>query len=57
VAIGEAEGKRFPRFGEEGSEVAELLRDPGSAVAAGILQDQGDAAHEPSNGNAEVVPG
>ena len=28
VAIGETEGKRFPRFGEEGSEVAELLRDP-----------------------------
>jgi hypothetical protein len=27
VAIGEAESKRFPRFGEEGSEVAELLRE------------------------------
>jgi DivIVA domain-containing protein len=33
VAIGDTEGKRFPRFGEEGSEVAALLRDPGAAVA------------------------
>ena len=40
VAIGEAESKRFPRFGEEGSEVAELLRDPGSAVAAALLEDK-----------------
>ena len=36
VAIGDAEGKRFPRFGEEGSEVAELLREPGAAVATGL---------------------
>ena len=28
VAIGETEGKRFPRFGEEGSDVAEFLREP-----------------------------
>jgi hypothetical protein len=54
VAIGEAEGKRFPRFGEEGSEVAELLRDPGSAVAAGLREDKA-VAREPSNGSAEVV--
>ena len=40
VAIGDTEGKRFPRFGEDGSEVAELLREPGSAVAAGLMQEQ-----------------
>ena len=40
VAIGDTEGKRFPRFGEDGSEVAELLRDPGSAVAAGLAQER-----------------
>jgi len=47
VAIGDTEGKRFPRFGEEGSDVAELLRDPGSAVAAGLMQEQGspEAVH------------
>jgi DivIVA domain-containing protein len=38
VAIGDTEGKRFPRFGENGSEVAELLRDPGSPVGAGLMQ-------------------
>lgn len=54
VAIGETEAKRFPRFGEDGSEVAGLLRDPGSAVAAGLLQDKA-VAREPSNGSAEVV--
>ncbi len=46
VAIGDTEGKRFPRFGEEGSEVAELLRDPGSAVAAGLAADAKRDAHE-----------
>jgi DivIVA domain-containing protein len=40
VAIGDTEGKRFPRFGEEGSEVAALLRDPGAAVAAGLSADR-----------------
>ena len=40
VAIGDTEGKRFPRFGEDGSEVAEILRDPGSAVAAGLAREQ-----------------
>ena len=35
VAIGDTEGKRFPRFGEDGSELAELLREPGTAVPAG----------------------
>jgi len=56
VAIGEAEGKRFPRFGEEGSDVAELLRDPGHAMAAGLVQEHA-AVPEKSNGSAEVVPG
>jgi DivIVA domain-containing protein len=56
VAIGEAEGKRFPRFAEEGSDAAELLRDPGSAVSAGILRDQA-AGQEQTNGSPEVVPG
>jgi DivIVA domain-containing protein len=46
VAIGDTEGKRFPRFGEEGSEVAQLLRDPGSAVAAGLAADAKRDAHE-----------
>ena len=46
VAIGDTEGKRFPRFGEEGSEVAELLRDPGAAVAAGLAADAKRDAHE-----------
>ncbi|MGN6868916.1 MAG: DivIVA domain-containing protein [Solirubrobacteraceae bacterium] len=54
VAIGETEAKRFPRFGEEGSDVAELLRDPGTAVAAGLREDKA-VAREPANGNAEVV--
>jgi DivIVA domain-containing protein len=54
VAIGETEAKRFPRFGEEGSEVAELLRDPGPAVAAGLI---GEAGAVKENGSAEVVPG
>ena len=40
VAIGEAEGKRFPRFGEEGSEVAELLREPVAAVADGVAPER-----------------
>jgi DivIVA domain-containing protein len=53
VAIGETEAKRFPRFGEEASEVAELLRDPGSAVAAGLIRDH--VAIE-ENGSAEVAP-
>jgi DivIVA domain-containing protein len=53
VAIGETEAKRFPRFGEEASEVAELLRDPGSAVAAGLICDH--VAIE-ENGSAEVAP-
>ena len=42
VAIGETEGKRFPRFGEEGSEVAELLREREPAPAlAGRMRDAG----------------
>jgi len=45
VAIGETEGKRFPRFGEEGSDVAELLREP-APVANGRDHDA-----------PEVVPG
>jgi hypothetical protein len=40
VAIGEAEGKRFPRFGEEGSDVAELLREPIAAVTNGITPER-----------------
>ena len=56
VAIGETEAKRFPRFGEEGSEVAELLRDPGAEVAAGLIQERA-AVPEKSNGSAEAVPG
>ncbi len=55
-AIGEAESKRFARFGEEGSEVAELLRDPAEAMAAAVMPGQG-AASEKANGNAEVVSG
>jgi DivIVA domain-containing protein len=51
VAIGETEAKRFPRFGEEASEVAELLRDPGSAVAAGLIRDHVTIEE---NGSAEV---
>jgi hypothetical protein len=39
VAIGDAEGKRFPRFGEEGSEVAELLREPVAAVAHSLTPE------------------
>ncbi len=39
VAIGDAEGKRFPRFGEEGSEVAELLREPVATVAHGLTPE------------------
>jgi hypothetical protein len=38
VAIGETEGKRFPRFGEEGSDVAELLREP-AAVASSVMPE------------------
>ena len=49
VAVGETEAKRFPRFGEEGSEVAELLREPDRAIA-------GEPVHE-HNGAPEVVPG
>jgi hypothetical protein len=55
VAIGEAESRRFPRFGEEGSEVAELLRDPAEAIAA-VLPDSGGAP-EKTNGSPEVIPG
>jgi cell division septum initiation protein DivIVA len=44
VAIGDAEGKRFPRFGEEGSEVAELLREPVTAAANGITPER--AGHQ-----------
>jgi len=47
VAIGETEAKRFPRFGEEGSEVAELLREP--AVPTAPAREH--------NGAPEVVPG
>ena len=36
--------------------VAELLRDPGTAVAAGLREEQAAVA-EQSNGRAEVVPG
>ncbi|HUB04407.1 MAG TPA: hypothetical protein VMA76_05030 [Solirubrobacteraceae bacterium] len=35
VAIGDTEGKRFPRFGEEGSDVAELLREPVATAGNG----------------------
>ncbi len=38
VAIGETEGKRFPRFGEEGSDVAEFLREP-APVANGVMPE------------------
>ncbi len=44
VAIGDAEGKRFPRFGEEGSEVAELLREPVTAVTNGVRAEH--AGHQ-----------
>ena len=37
VAIGETESRRFPRFGEEGSEAAELLRDPAPAAGHRLL--------------------
>lgn len=40
VAIGDTEGKRFPRFGEDGSELAELLRESGSAVPAGLMREE-----------------
>ena len=39
VAIGDTEGKRFPRFGEEGSDVAELLREPVAAVAHSLTPE------------------
>jgi hypothetical protein len=39
VAIGETEGKRFPRFGEEGSDVAELLREPASVASDVVASD------------------
>jgi len=39
VAIGDTEGKRFPRFGEEGSDVAELLREPVAAVASVVAPE------------------
>ena len=51
VAIGETESRRFPRFGEEGSEVAELLREPvepAAAVANGLV---------PEHDGHEAVPG
>jgi hypothetical protein len=47
VAIGETEGKRFPRFGEEGSDVAELLREP-TPEASGVT---------PARVEHEAVPG
>jgi DivIVA domain-containing protein len=50
-AIGETEGKRFPRFGEEGTVAAELLREPSATVAAGLVKG------EQTNGSPEVVPG
>jgi DivIVA domain-containing protein len=56
VAIGEAESKRFPRFGEEGSEVAELLRDPAEAMVSAGLPDRG-VVPEKTNGSAEAIPG
>ncbi|MGB8878773.1 MAG: hypothetical protein WCD11_20815, partial [Solirubrobacteraceae bacterium] len=56
VAIGEAEGKRFPRFGEEGSDVAELLREPPEPHPASVLSESA-VAPEKANGAAEVVPG
>lgn len=56
VAIGEVESKRFPRFGEEGSEVAELLRDPAEPIVSAGLPDRGVAA-EKTNGSAEAIPG
>ena len=47
VAIGDTEGKRFPRFGEEGSDVAELLRDPAPVAAADCREHAGrEAVHE-----------
>lgn len=51
VAIGEAEGKRFPRFGEEGSDVAELLREPHDPLPAGVLSEPA-VAREKANGSA-----
>jgi DivIVA domain-containing protein len=51
LAIGETEGKRFPRFGEEGSAAVELLREPGAAVTAGLV-----TGHQ-TNGGSEVTPG
>ena len=54
VAIGETEAKRFPRFGEEGSEVAGLLRESGSA--AGLAREPAEVEKQ-SNGSPEVVPG
>jgi cell division septum initiation protein DivIVA len=47
VAIGDTEGKRFPRFGEEGSEVAELLREPVAAMAPRLT---------PAHDGHEAVP-
>jgi DivIVA domain-containing protein len=44
VTIGEAEGKRFPRFGEEGSDAAELLRES-------------SGSHEVAPGQTAAVPG
>jgi cell division septum initiation protein DivIVA len=57
VAIGEAEGKRFPRFGEEGSDVAELLheREPAPTLA-GRMHDAG-RVEEQAKGSPEAVPG
>jgi cell division septum initiation protein DivIVA len=47
VAIGETEGKRFPRFGEEGSDVAELLREP-APVANGVMPEHDGQKAVPS---------
>ena len=56
VAIGEAEGKRFPRFGEEGSDVAELLREPAAGPAADggkrRLDERGQGGFDPDRGQA-----
>jgi len=56
VAIGETEGRRFPRFGEPGSEVDELLRDSGSPAAPGLVPEHASAGGQ-SNGSPEVLPG
>jgi DivIVA domain-containing protein len=44
VAIGDTEGKRFPRFGEEGSDIAELLREPVAVANGTTLEHDGHEA-------------